>query len=44
VFENRILRRISGPKGDEVIGDWRKLHNDKLHDLYSSSNTVRVIK
>jgi hypothetical protein len=36
VFENRVLRRIFGPKGDGVTGGWRKLHNDELHDLYSS--------
>jgi len=44
VFENRVLRRIFGPKRDEVTGDWRKLHNEKLYDLYSSPNIVRVIK
>jgi hypothetical protein len=43
VFENRVLRRISGPKRDEVTG-WRKLHNEELHGLYSSPNIVRVIK
>jgi hypothetical protein len=43
VFENRVLRRIFGPKR-EVDGSWRKLHNDELHDLYSSPNIVRVIK
>jgi hypothetical protein len=43
VFENRVLRRISGPKR-EKDGLWRKLHNDELHDLYSSPNIVRVIK
>jgi hypothetical protein len=43
VFENRVLRRIFGPKREEV-GSGRKLHNDELHDLYSSPNTVRVIK
>jgi hypothetical protein len=43
LFENRGLRRIFGPKKDEVTGDWRKLHNENLHDLYSSPN-VRVIK
>jgi hypothetical protein len=37
VFENRELRRIFGPKGDEVTGGWRKLHNEELHNLYSSS-------
>jgi hypothetical protein len=43
VFENRVLRRIFGPKRDEVMGDWRKLHNE-LHNLYSSPNTIRMIK
>jgi hypothetical protein len=43
VFENRVLRRIFGPKRKED-GSWRKLHNDELHDLYSSPNIVRVIK
>ena len=43
VFENRVLRRIFGPRRDEVTGEWRKLHNE-LNDLYSSPNTVRVIK
>jgi hypothetical protein len=43
VFENRVLRRISGPKREED-GSWRRLHNDELHDLYSSLNIVRVIK
>jgi hypothetical protein len=43
VFENRVLRRIFGPKREEV-GSWRKLHNDELHSLYSSPNIVRVIK
>jgi hypothetical protein len=43
VFENRVLRRIFGPKREEG-GSWRKLHNDELHSLYSSSNIVRVIK
>jgi hypothetical protein len=40
VFENRMLRRIFGPKRDEVTGEWRKLHNEELHDLYSSPNIV----
>ena len=43
VFENRVLRRIFGPRRDEVTGEWRKLHNE-LNDLYSSPNIVRVIK
>src|SRR5215510_1707092 len=43
VFENRVLRRIFGPKRVEVTGEWRKLHNEELHDLYSSPNIVRVI-
>jgi hypothetical protein len=42
-FENRVLRKVFGPKREEG-GSWRKLHNDKLHDLYSSPNIVRVIK
>jgi hypothetical protein len=41
VFENRVLKRINGPKGEEVIGEQRKLHNEELNDLYSSPNTVR---
>jgi hypothetical protein len=44
VFENRVLRRIFGPKRDELTGEWRKLHNDELSDLYSLPNNVRVIK
>jgi len=44
VSENRVLRRIFGPKRDEVTGEWRKLHNEELNDLYSSPNIVRVIK
>ena len=43
VFENRMLRRIFGPKRDEVAGEWRKLHNEELNDLYSSPNISRVI-
>jgi hypothetical protein len=44
VFENRALRRIFGPKGDEVAGDWRKLHNEELRNLYSSPSIIRMIK
>ena len=44
VFENRVLRRIFGPKRDQVIREWRKLHNEELNDMYSSPNIVRVIK
>ena len=44
VFENRVLGRIFGPKRDEVTGEWRKLHNEELHYLYSSPNIVQVIK
>ena len=44
VFENRVLSRIFGPRRDEVIGEWRKLHNEELNNLYSSPNIVRVIK
>jgi hypothetical protein len=43
-YENRVLRRIFGPKRDEVTGGWRKLHNEELHGLYSSPGIVRVIK
>jgi hypothetical protein len=44
VFVNRVLRRIFGPKRDGVTGEWRKLHNKELHDLYSSSSVIRIIK
>jgi hypothetical protein len=44
VFENRVLRRIFGPKRDEVTGGWRKLHNEELHGLYSPPSIIRVIK
>jgi len=44
VFENRMLRRIFMPKRNKVTGEWRKLHNDELNDLYCSPNIVRVIK
>jgi transcription termination factor 2 len=43
VFENRVLRRIFGPKRDEVTGEWRKLHNEELRDLYSSPSIIRMI-
>ena len=44
VFENMVLRRIFGPRRDEVTGEWRRLHNEELNDLYCSPNIVRVIK
>ena len=44
VFENRVFRRVFGPKRDEVTGEWRKLHNEELRDLYSLPNIVRVVK
>jgi len=44
VFENRVLRRIFGPKRNEVTGEWRKLHNEELNDLYSSPEFCRVVK
>ena len=44
VLENRVLRRIYGPKRNEVTGEWRKLHNEEVNDLYSSPNIVRLIK
>jgi hypothetical protein len=44
VFENRVLRRIFGPRRNEVTGDWRKLHNEELHNLYSSPDIIRLIK
>jgi hypothetical protein len=43
VFENRVLRRIFGPKRDKVTGGWRKLHDEELHDLYSSPSIIRII-
>jgi hypothetical protein len=43
VFENRVLRGIFGPKRDEATGEWRRLHNEELNDLYSSLNIIRVI-
>jgi hypothetical protein len=44
VFENRVLRRIFGPKKDELTGEWRKLHNEELRDLYSMPSIIRIIK
>jgi len=44
VFESMVFRRIFGPRRDEVTGEWRRLHNEELKDLYSSPNIVRVIK
>jgi hypothetical protein len=44
VFENRVLRRIFGPKGDGVTGGWRKLYNEELHNLYSSPSIIRILK
>jgi hypothetical protein len=44
VFENRVLKRIFGPKRDGVMGGWRKLHNEELHNLYSSASVMRIIK
>jgi hypothetical protein len=44
VFENRVLRRIFGPKRDEVTGEWRKLHNEELRVLYSSPSIIRIMK
>jgi hypothetical protein len=44
VFENRVLRRTFGPKRDEVTGEWRKLHNEELHNLYSSYSVIGMIK
>jgi hypothetical protein len=44
VFENRVLRRIFGPKRDEMTGEWRKLHIEELHDLYSSLSIIRMVK
>jgi hypothetical protein len=44
VFENRVLGKVSGPKRDEVIGGWRKLHNEKFYNLYRSPSIIRTIK
>jgi hypothetical protein len=44
VFENRVLKRIFGPRRDEVTGEWRKLHNEELRDLYSSPSIIRIMK
>jgi hypothetical protein len=44
VFENRLLRKIFGPKRDEVTGEWIKLHNEELRDLYSSPSIIKIIK
>jgi hypothetical protein len=44
VFENRVLRRVFGPKRDEATGEWRKLHNEELNDLYSLLNILRVVR
>jgi hypothetical protein len=44
VFENSVLRRVFGPKGDEVTGEWRKLHNEEFRDVYSSPSIIRKIK
>jgi hypothetical protein len=44
VCENRVMKRIFGPKREEVVGGWRMLHNEKLHSLYASQNIIRVIK
>jgi hypothetical protein len=44
VFENKVLRRIFGPKRDEVTGEWRKLHNEELHNLYSTPDIIRQVK
>jgi hypothetical protein len=44
MFENGVLRRIFGPKREERAGDWRRLHNGELHNLYTSPNIIRVVK
>jgi hypothetical protein len=42
MFQNKVLRKIFGPKRDEIIRDWRKLHNEELHNMYASANTIRM--
>jgi hypothetical protein len=44
MFENKVLRRIFGPRRDDVTGDWKKLHNEELHNLYSSPSIIRMIQ
>jgi hypothetical protein len=44
VFENKVVRRVFEPKRDEVTGEWRKPHNEELHDLYSSPSIIRIMK
>jgi hypothetical protein len=44
VFENRVLRKIFWPRKDKITGEWRRLHNEELNDLYSSQNIIRVMK
>jgi hypothetical protein len=44
VFENRVTRRMFGPKRDDVMGEWRKLHNEELHNMYCSPNIIRMMK
>jgi hypothetical protein len=44
VFENRVIRRIFGPKRDEVTGEWRNLHSEELHNFYASRNRIRQVK
>jgi hypothetical protein len=44
LFENRVLRRVIGSKREEVVGGWKRLHNEELHNMYASQNIIRVIK